>query len=275
MVMPQATVLGAFTDPTKEYGTVAEIDASLTDATYLYATIAEVDYLTNTTVNTQQVVFRLHDPADKALGIVFEAGKQYTFLLTLGLDGGVITFSVPTVTPFNESAVVDAPPAPWKCGDLINGYTTANYNNPGLTNLCWTTTNLAEVTPNVVTTYTGHAAGERGYYYPQGEAAAACAALGAGWSVPDDVNWTRFSAAFTSLVDGTGGGAALAALQYEWLNSRAQAGYIEPDLITAGYWDTRGLWWSALPTEMFEMPSNSYGGTPPDYALSVRCVKSM
>ncbi|GHV10194.1 hypothetical protein FACS1894162_3070 [Bacteroidia bacterium] len=130
MVMPQATVLGAFLGTTPEYGTAAEVDPALTDATYLYATVAEVNYLTNDTVNTRQVVFRLHDPADKAVGIVFEAGKQYTFLLTLGLDGGVITFSVPDVTAFNESAMVDVPPAPpvgtvvYALGDLYPNATT-------------------------------------------------------------------------------------------------------------------------------------------------------
>ncbi|GHT05656.1 hypothetical protein AGMMS49525_13200 [Bacteroidia bacterium] len=63
MVLPQETVLGAFTGSTPEYGTVAEIAASPADASYLYATVAEVDYLTNDTVNTRQVVFRLHDPS--------------------------------------------------------------------------------------------------------------------------------------------------------------------------------------------------------------------
>ncbi|GHT03251.1 hypothetical protein AGMMS49525_08020 [Bacteroidia bacterium] len=63
MVLPQETVLGAFTGSTPEYGTVAEIAATPADASYLYATVAEVNYLTNDTVNTRQVVFRLHDPA--------------------------------------------------------------------------------------------------------------------------------------------------------------------------------------------------------------------
>ncbi|GHT06153.1 hypothetical protein AGMMS49525_14150 [Bacteroidia bacterium] len=110
MVLPQETVLGAFTGSTPEYGTVAEIAASPEDASYLYATVAEVDYLTNKTVNTRQVVFRLHDPANKAQGIVFEAGRQYTFLLTLGLDGEEIVFSIPSVADFNPLAEVEVPP---------------------------------------------------------------------------------------------------------------------------------------------------------------------
>ncbi|GHT08340.1 hypothetical protein AGMMS49525_17540 [Bacteroidia bacterium] len=133
MVLPQETVLGAFTGATPEYGTVAEIAATPADASYLYATIVEVDYLTNDTVNKRQVVFRLHDPANKAQGIVFEAGRQYTFLLTLGLDGEEIVFSIPSVEGFNTLAEVDLPPVvvvtpTWKCGDPIKTYTTANYN---------------------------------------------------------------------------------------------------------------------------------------------------
>ncbi|GHT06666.1 hypothetical protein AGMMS49525_15170 [Bacteroidia bacterium] len=88
------------------YGTVAEVATTPADATYLYATIVEVDYLTNDTVNKRQVVFRLHDPANKAQGIVFEAGRQYTFLLTLGLDGAEIAFSIPAVADFNRKESV-------------------------------------------------------------------------------------------------------------------------------------------------------------------------
>ncbi|GHT01209.1 hypothetical protein AGMMS49525_01300 [Bacteroidia bacterium] len=123
MVLPQETVLGAFTGATPEYGTVAEIAATPADASYLYATVAEVDYLTNDTVNRRQVVFRLHDPANKAQGIVFEAGRQYTFLLTLGLDGEEIAFAIPTGTDFNTDAVVWAP---LQCGLPIKDYTAAN-----------------------------------------------------------------------------------------------------------------------------------------------------
>ncbi|GHT04084.1 hypothetical protein AGMMS49525_10050 [Bacteroidia bacterium] len=84
-------------------------------ASYLYATVAEVDYLTNDTVNTRQVVFRLHDPANRAQGIVVEAGRQYTFLLTPGLDGAEIAFSIPTMTDFNPLAEVEMPGASFHC----------------------------------------------------------------------------------------------------------------------------------------------------------------
>ncbi|GHT06955.1 hypothetical protein AGMMS49525_15750 [Bacteroidia bacterium] len=63
-----------------------------------------MNYLTNDTVNIRQVFFHLHEPANKAQGIVFEAGRQYTFLLTVGLDGEEIVFSIPTVTDFNTVA---------------------------------------------------------------------------------------------------------------------------------------------------------------------------
>ncbi|GHT02354.1 hypothetical protein AGMMS49525_05710 [Bacteroidia bacterium] len=39
----------------------------------MYASVAEVDYLTNDTVNTRQVVFRLHDPANKSQGIASDS----------------------------------------------------------------------------------------------------------------------------------------------------------------------------------------------------------
>ncbi|GHT01193.1 hypothetical protein AGMMS49525_01280 [Bacteroidia bacterium] len=274
MVLPQETVLGAFTGSTPEYGTVAEIDGSLPDASYLYATIAEVDYLTNDTVNRRQVVFRLHDPANKAQGIVFEAGRQYTFLLTLGLDGEEIVFSIPTVKDFNTDAVVWAP---FPCGYPIKGYTTANYNNTDLDKLCWTTTNLAESTPNVVTTYPGQAAGERGYYYPWAEAADACATLGAEWSVPNDDQWTALANAYSSLVDGTGGGRDLPSLQNDWSGLDATAGRLwGPSHASFAEWDTAAIWWVGDYTNLaryyiFFVPATLYD----DYRLSVRCVKNL
>ncbi|GHT07569.1 hypothetical protein AGMMS49525_16720 [Bacteroidia bacterium] len=244
MVLPQETVLGAFTGSTPEYGTVAEIAATPADASYLYATVAEVDYLTNDTVNRRQVVFRLHDPANKALGIVFEAGRQYTFLLTLGLDGEEIVFSIPTVTPFNESAVVDAPTPPWKCGDLIKTYTTANYNNTGLENLCWTTTNLAEGTA-ASTTYPGHSPGELGWYYKRTQAESACATLGTEWSLPTVAQWTALAANLTALTDGTGNGLPSTTLSAPWIDRATLAGW--RDIAVNGVdwtdWGTTGSWW--------------------------------
>ncbi|GHT03576.1 hypothetical protein AGMMS49525_08890 [Bacteroidia bacterium] len=276
MVLPQETVLGAFTGATPEYGTVAEIDGSLPDASYLYATVAEVDYLTNDTVNKRQVVFRLHDPANKAQGIVFEAGRQYTFLLTLGLDGEEIVFSIPDVTPFNITAEVEVPEivtTPWKCGDLIKTYTTANYNNTGIDNLCWTTTNLAEVTPNVVTTYPGETAGERGYYYLQSDAAAACAALGVGWSVPDNTQWNMFRFAWNNtLVDGSGGGRSAYILQDEWCNS-ALAGIVNTSTSSGSGWDIGALYWHRGSNTIYTGCLNQNGASAPaNTAVSVRCV---
>ncbi|GHT06959.1 hypothetical protein AGMMS49525_15760 [Bacteroidia bacterium] len=56
--------------------------------------------------------------------------------------------------------------APFKqCGDPIKGYTTANYANASIKDLCRTTANLAEATPNAHTTYPSKTPGERGYYY--------------------------------------------------------------------------------------------------------------
>ncbi|GHT05682.1 hypothetical protein AGMMS49525_13250 [Bacteroidia bacterium] len=245
MVLPQETVLGAFTGSTPEYGTVAEIAATPADASYLYATVAEVDYLTNDTVNRRQVVFRLHDPANKAQGIVFEAGRQYTFLLTLGLDGEEIVFSIPTVADFNESAVVDAPTLPWKCGNLIKTYTTASYANPGLTGLCWTTQNIAEGVASY-DTYGGTATpapttGQRGYYYAWSEADAACKILGADWAVPDETQWNAIKNAYGSLMPGPGTTGNATTLKIAWDSGDALGGYNSGSTWTN--WDINGFWW--------------------------------
>ncbi|GHT01580.1 hypothetical protein AGMMS49525_02720 [Bacteroidia bacterium] len=144
------------------------------DATYLYAIVTEVNYLTNDTVNRRQMVFRLHVPANKAQGIVFEAGRHYTFLLALGLDGEEIAFSIPTVTAFNEAAQAYAH---LRCGLPIKGYTTANYSNPGLENLCRTTQNIAEGTAAYYD-YNGGAQSGRGWYYEWTQAEPACQQLG-------------------------------------------------------------------------------------------------
>ncbi|GHV10197.1 hypothetical protein FACS1894162_3080 [Bacteroidia bacterium] len=277
MVLPQETELGAFIDPTKEYGTVAEIDGSLPDATYLYATIAEVNYLTNDTVNTRQVVFRLHDPADKALGIVFEAGKQYTFLLTLGLDGGVITFSVPSVTDFNTLAEVNVPP--WKCGDPIKGYTTANYNNTGIDDLCWTTQNIAEGTA-YYTSYPGKLPGERGYYYDYPDADAACKELGAAWSVPDITQWSVFSSEFGSLAGGPGTSGSVAALQSAWNSGSALGGSGTPSMGAPEQWDAVASWWvrNSAPGYSFVTLSGSVSGglsATDGRVSSLRCVRTI
>ncbi|GHT02542.1 hypothetical protein AGMMS49525_06190 [Bacteroidia bacterium] len=242
MVLPQETVLGAFTGSTPEYGSVAEIAASPADATYLYATVTEVDYLTNDTVNTRQVVFRLHDPANKAQGIVFEAGRQYTFLLTLGLDGEEIVFSIPDMKAFNESAVVDAPPPPWKCGNLIKTYTTANYNNTGLENLCWTTQNLAEGTA-AGTTYSGQSPGERGWYYERSQAESACATLGALWPLPTVAQWTALDTNLTVLTDGTGSGKSNVTLSAPWIDKSTMGGWRDKASGSWEDWDMSGKYW--------------------------------
>ncbi|GHT04045.1 hypothetical protein AGMMS49525_09960 [Bacteroidia bacterium] len=282
MVLPQETVLGAFTGSTPEYGTVAEIAATPADASYLYATIAEVDYLTNDTVNKRQVVFRLHDPANKAQGIVFEAGRQYTFLLTLGLDGEEIVFSIPTVTAFKPLADIDLPePTPWKCGDLIKGYPTANYANTtdNLNKVCWTTRNIAEITPNAITAYPGKLTGERGYYYPYDEIADACAALGAEWSVPS-FDWIALSNAFASLADGLGMGRTTAQLQSDWIGGVGFGGKFDAAGVESG-WDVKHYWWRYYPANSGYETSimtdfGSFGSV--DYTgqkVTLRCTRAL
>ncbi|GHV10952.1 hypothetical protein FACS1894162_5910 [Bacteroidia bacterium] len=288
MVLPQETVLGAFTGSTPEYGTVAEIAATPADASYLYATVAEVDYLTNDTVNRRQVVFRLHDPANKAQGIVFEAGKQYTFLLTLGLDGGVITFSVPSVADFYTlaDADVDLPePTPWKCGDLINGYTTANYASSGILNdLCWTTQNISEGTA-AATSYDPGGANStgRGWYYTSAQAVAACNLLGAEWSVPTDNHWQALSLEFGTLTGGIGTTGSPATLQSLWNYAAVLAGTYD-DYTTAWLgWGSSSLYWSRTTYPNWDVTGFDTPGSgwlvarpaAPGDLCSVRCVRDM
>ncbi|GHT09139.1 hypothetical protein AGMMS49525_18190 [Bacteroidia bacterium] len=280
MVLPQETVLGAFTGSTPEYGTVAEIAASPADASYLYATIAEVDYLTNDTVNRRQVVFRLHDPANKALGIVFEAGRQYTFLLTLGLDGEEIAFSIPTVADFKPSEEVYTP---WICGiHSIKGYTTANYSNPGLENLCWTTQNIAEGTaeyqlynPGGVDENSG-----RGWYYMKAQAFDACKALGAEWALPNLTQWTAFRDAFTALTGGHGTSGTSADLLLAWNSASSAAGFKG---LAWGGWNVNNQWHVDDPSSDDRIAGTTAGsttfqlrvnpGVAATNAISVRCVR--
>ncbi|GHT01445.1 hypothetical protein AGMMS49525_02170 [Bacteroidia bacterium] len=279
MVLPQETVLGAFTGSTPEYGPVAEVAASPADASYLYATVAEVDYLTNDTVNRRQVVFRLHDPANKAQGIVFEAGRQYTFLLTLGLDGEEIVFSIPTVSGFNTDAVVDAPKVPFPCGIVLKGYiSTANYNNTGLKDFCWTTTNIAE-SGFSYDAYTGHAVGEHGYYYAWANADAACKQLGTDWSIPEKNQWEALRIAFPSLAAGAGTTGTTPSLLSAWTDSSVLAGVIDATY-GGDAWETYGFWWSNDAQEAYGVisGSNDLNGVvtlSTDLAASVRCVRTL
>ncbi|GHT03433.1 hypothetical protein AGMMS49525_08480 [Bacteroidia bacterium] len=279
MVLPQETVLGAFTGSTPEYGTVAEIAATPADASYLYATIAEVDYLTNDTVNRRQVVFRLHDPANKAQGIVFEAGRQYTFLLTLGLDGEEIAFSIPAVNGFNTDAVVYAP---WLCGHPIKGYTTANYGNPGLENLCWTTQNIAEGSPSSQSYDPGGANRTgRGWYYTWSEGTAACLELGPDWAMPSASQWNLLSTYFGTLLGGIGTSGSPAALTTAWNNPDVYGGFGE------GYtwvsWGAVVTWRTgdnafASANIIASAPNILYGGVYPGFdanMANVRCVRNI
>ncbi|GHT04346.1 hypothetical protein AGMMS49525_10600 [Bacteroidia bacterium] len=266
MVLPQETVLGAFTGSTPEYGTVAEIDPLLPDASYLYATIAEVDYLTNDTVNRRQVVFRLHDPANKALGIVFEAGRQYTFLLTLGLDGEEIAFSIPAVSGFNLAA---EDYVPWICGiHPIKGYTTANYSNPGLENICWTTQNIAEGTAEYQIYDQGgpNENSGRGWYYSKAQAYDACKALGAEWALPNRTQWDALGSAFNALTGGHGTSGTSGDLVLAWISASSAAGMYNG--LMWGGWDVSTHWHVDDPS--FPNMAVTYSAAPP--ALNIRSV---
>jgi uncharacterized protein (TIGR02145 family) len=109
MVMPQETDLGAFTDPAAVQGLFGGIADD--DATYLSVTYAEVDPSTGVSGTPETVYFLIMDPHDTNKGIVFEAGRQYTFSFTLG-DAG-ISFDKPSITGFDDAPYVDFPMPPF------------------------------------------------------------------------------------------------------------------------------------------------------------------
>ncbi|GHT09244.1 hypothetical protein AGMMS49525_18270 [Bacteroidia bacterium] len=131
-------------------------------------------------------------------------------------------------------------PAPWKCGDLIKSYTTANYNNTGLIDLCRTTTNIAE-SGFSYDSYLGQIVGERGYYYEWTNADAACKQLGTTWSIPDQSQWEALRVAFSSLIAGVGTTGGSPALRDAWTNATSMAGFISGGGDVD--WDTYGYWW--------------------------------
>jgi hypothetical protein len=106
MVMPQTTILGAFSTG-KGQGTATEKNGSA-QASYLSATIAEVDPTTQAVANERTIYFLIPDAYASNVSIVFEAGRQYTFRLTLsGTDGTV--FESPLVSDFNSGPNVVFP----------------------------------------------------------------------------------------------------------------------------------------------------------------------
>lgn len=115
MVLPQITDLGSFSDG-KEMGIMATtVDEDILP--YLTATIAEVvaTPLGDVVGDAKTFYFRLHDPFDYDAGIVFEAGRQYTFQLTLGASGMAgygIEFSMPTVSDFDDIEQIVPTPTP-------------------------------------------------------------------------------------------------------------------------------------------------------------------
>ncbi|GHT01520.1 hypothetical protein AGMMS49525_02460 [Bacteroidia bacterium] len=168
-----------------------------------------------------------------------------------------------------------------KCGGVISGYTTANYSNTGLQNLCWTTQNITQL-PASYTTYNDSpypSAGYHGYYYAWSEAAAACQALGTGWSLPNATQWTAIKTAFPSLTAGTGTTGTTAQLQGAW-NSGVAAGFGRTAAWTD--WNSIGYWWSSgAADQYFYLSNGSTSMTGPsttsvsDYFYTVRCVRSL
>ncbi|GHT06237.1 hypothetical protein AGMMS49525_14320 [Bacteroidia bacterium] len=193
---------------------------------------------------------------------MFEAGRQYTFLLTLGLDGEEIVFSIPTVTAFNESAVVDAPQIPWKCGDLIKTYTTANYNNTGIEDLCWTTQNIAEGIPTTTSYDPGATSPQsgRGWYYELSLAEPACQQLGPDWHLPDLSQWQNLVSQFSvGLNSGVGTSGSTTTLRNHWIAIDGLAGWYDyqPPARWSD-WGTHVAWADASRLQRFQPPASTF-----------------
>jgi hypothetical protein len=108
-------------------------------------------------------------------------------------------------------------------------YNTANYSNTGLTNLCWTTTNLQEA-GQIATCYSNNCTSypTRGYYYTVGNASAACAALNGdgaiGWRLATLTEHTALKDAFPNLEAGVGTVGTTSTLQAAWNSIEHAAG---------------------------------------------------
>ncbi|GHT01589.1 hypothetical protein AGMMS49525_02760 [Bacteroidia bacterium] len=202
-------------------------------------------------------------------------------MLTLGLDGEEIAFSIPTVTAFNESAVVDAPKVRFPCGKPFKGYTTASYSNTGLENLCWTTQNIAEGVAAATSYDSGGSNPQsgRGWYYDWSQADAACKELGAEWSVPSLPQWSAFLMAFSTLAPGAGTIGTATSLRDDWTGGSAMNGSRNQYGIWAE-WDvalwlwaqsTEGLRWDAATGNI---SSHSWPMDPTN-KMGVRCVRSL
>ncbi|MDR0834013.1 MAG: fimbrillin family protein [Candidatus Symbiothrix sp.] len=107
-VMPQETILGAFNGLEKQ-GSAGEKSGDA-DATYLVVTYAEVDPATKDIVNNQTVYFLVADPYNASKGIVFEAGRKYTFSFTL--TNGRIAFDPPQVSDMDTTPGTPSPTFP-------------------------------------------------------------------------------------------------------------------------------------------------------------------
>jgi hypothetical protein len=148
-------------------------------------------------------------------------------------------------------------------GPVVGGMQTYCYPTPVG---CWTITNSKLGSPGA-TTYPGHGAGERGYYYAWGYAAGACPS---GWHVPDTDEWDALAEYITS-------DAADAVEKSHWLSGNAMAGYVYKSNNTWYFWGTRGIWWRAGASDLTYGASNtSMAADGPNnlHFFSVRCTQN-
>ncbi|MDR0832804.1 MAG: fibrobacter succinogenes major paralogous domain-containing protein, partial [Candidatus Symbiothrix sp.] len=164
-------------------------------------------------------------------------------------------------------------------------YTTANYNNTGLTNLCWTTSNLQEAGQsatcysNNCDTYSG-----RGYYYTFENAKTACGALtdsNGTWRLPTTTEWKSLISAYPNLAGGEGTFGSSADLKLLWGAPELRNGHYCPAVYGWGYIDGNGYWWgSTANTETVVTNSTGILWYGPDSRVAtqwdqVRCVRDI
>ncbi|MDR0834906.1 MAG: Ig-like domain-containing protein, partial [Candidatus Symbiothrix sp.] len=163
-------------------------------------------------------------------------------------------------------------------------YNTAAYSNTGLTNLCWTTTNLQEAGQST-TCYNNNCGTypTRGYYYTQAASDAACTALNSGstvWRVPTQAEWTALQTAFPSLAAGVGTTGTTNQLQAKWNSPGGMAGEYYGTQTSWRNWGIGGFWWSKNPAGLYWIiytaePTKIANYTASTSWNSVRCVSDL
>ncbi|GHT87441.1 hypothetical protein FACS189474_0210 [Bacteroidia bacterium] len=148
-------------------------------------------------------------------------------------------------------------------GPEVGGMQTYCY--PGTVG-CWTIDN-SKLGTYAATTYSGHSAGERGYYYTWANASTACPT---DWHLPNADEWN-------ALKNYINGASATTAEKNQWMSGSALAGSYYTSDSSWYSWGSYGRWWSSGATnQRFYASTSSVNGpgTDASYYFSVRCVKN-